>query len=267
MKLVISHQTVYRYDARVAHSTQYLRLTPFDSPRQKVLGWQLGLPARATRGRDAYGNWLHTLTLDYPHNEIAIFASGTVETADTDEEEADGLSPLLFLRATPLTRPSEAIRAFADGFALKVAQDRYAGLSDMMQALLDVMPYRSGQTDVATNAAEAFASGAGVCQDHAHVFAAACRELGVPARYVSGYLHTERHDHVASHAWVEAWVDHAWHGFDPANGCHTNGSYLKLAVGMDYLDACPVRGVRIGGGHEQMESLARVTQAGQQQQQ
>ena len=79
MKLDISHRTVYRYDARMRHSTQYLRLTPPSSRRQRVLSWQLGLPARASSGRDPYGNCQHVLTLDYPHHEVSVLATGQVE--------------------------------------------------------------------------------------------------------------------------------------------------------------------------------------------
>ena len=100
MKLLVQHRTVYRYDERVAHSTQYLRLTPADSARQHVLDWQLGLPARAVRSRDAFGNWLHTLTLDHPHHEILIQANGTVETRDGPAIETDPASPLPYLRHT-----------------------------------------------------------------------------------------------------------------------------------------------------------------------
>ena len=163
--------------------------------------------------------------------------------------------------------PDRAIRQFAAPFAELVGREPATGLEAMLHALLDAMPYLPGRTDATTPAAAAFAAGAGVCQDHAQVYVAACRSLGVPARYVSGYLYAEDQPEVASHAWAEVRIGDDWHGLDPSNGCRADGRYLKLAVGMDYLDACPVRGVRIGGGGERLDSDAWVGQSLQQQQQ
>ena len=122
------------------------------------------------------------------------------------------------------------------------------------------MPFRPGDTHSACSAMEAFALGSGVCQDHTHVFLACCRHLGVPARYVSGYLHS---DGVASHAWAEAWVVDRWHSFDVANSRPAGEDHIKLAIGGDYLDACPIRGTRVGGGAETMLATASVVQASQ----
>ncbi|QNM95753.1 transglutaminase family protein [Chitinimonas koreensis] len=264
MRLAIEHETVYRYDTPVARSTQYLRLTPKSAGRLRVIDWQLELPAPASRGIDAYGNVLHVLTLDMPHSEIRLRAAGTVETDDTppQPEADDGLPPAVFLRDSPLTLADATLIGFVQDFAAAVAADRQAGLAALMQALAERMPYTPGHTDVATSASEAFASGRGVCQDHAHVLVACARLLGVPARYVSGYLATD-HDHVASHAWAEAWLGTGWLGYDVSNRCLAGGQHVKLAVGMDYLDACPVRGVRVGGGGEAMHAVAKVSAADQ----
>jgi transglutaminase-like putative cysteine protease len=113
-------------------------------------------------------------------------------------------------------------------------------------------------TKVDTSAAEAFEAKAGVCQDHTHAFLACARSLHVPARYVSGYLFSESSEHLACHAWAEAWIDDAWYSFDVTNGLSKPERHLKLAVGLDYLDACPVRGMRRGGGFEQMHAKAVV---------
>ncbi|NQD94490.1 transglutaminase family protein, partial [Pseudomonas sp. CrR25] len=109
-----------------------------------------------------------------------------------------------------------------------------------------------------TSAAEAFAGRQGVCQDHAHAFLACARSLGIPARYVSGYLYAGNSEHLASHAWAEAWLDGAWYSFDVTNCLARPERHLKLAVGLDYLDACPVRGMRRGGGSEQMHAQVEV---------
>lgn len=261
MKLTISHETVYRYDHSVRHSTQYLRLTPRTRPGQKILSWHLDTPAQLMESTDAFGNILHVLTLDKPHDEIRLRAVGVVETEGEDMGgEADHLSPLIFLRATELTEADDAIGEFANQYAAAVNANRRAGLTELMSALLAHMPYEKGSTSATTTAAEAFAQGSGVCQDHTHVFLAACRSLGIPARYVSGYLFTDDSEHVASHAWAEAWLGDCWFGFDVSNQCHPHARHLKLAVGMDYLDACPVRGVRMGGGGEAMQAHAKVQQ-------
>jgi transglutaminase-like putative cysteine protease len=122
------------------------------------------------------------------------------------------------------------------------------------------MPYTQDVTDVSFNAAQSFAAGAGVCQDHAHVFTACCRALGLPARYVSGYVLTPEREDVASHAWGEVWLANRWHSFDVSNARNAGGTHLKLAVGLDYNDACPVRGIRRGGGEEVLTTLGRVVQ-------
>jgi transglutaminase-like putative cysteine protease len=125
-----------------------------------------------------------------------------------------------------LTEPDDALRGFAAQNCHQ-RRDRSA-LIDLMHALNQVMVYTPGATEVDTCAAQAFAGRAGVCQDHTHAFLACARSLGIPARYVSGYLYTEDSTHLASHAWL------------------------------DYLDACPVRGMRRGGGHEQMHAKVSV---------
>jgi transglutaminase-like putative cysteine protease len=138
-------------------------------------------------------------------------------------------------------------------------------LQSLVEGIRERMPFLPGETQSHTPAADAFAKGAGVCQDHTHVFLSCARQLGIPARYVSGYVYSPAHaaDHVSSHAWAEAWVDGVWYSFDVANAVAANEHHLKLAIGMDYLDACPVRGVRFGGGTESMTAQARVWLDGQ----
>lgn len=259
MRLSISHETSYRYEAQVRASIQYLRLTPHDSERQKVLSWQLNLPRPVRAQVDPYGNILHVLTLDEPHQAIVIGARGQVEIDPTREAEHDSQSPLPFLRSTPLTEADEALRAFAAS-QCQQATDRTA-LIGLMHALNEHMVYTPGTTEVDTSAAQAFAGRSGVCQDHTHAFLACARSLGVPARYVSGYLCTQDSDHLSSHAWAEAWIDDAWYSFDVTNQLAIPERHLKLAVGLDYLDACPVRGIRRGGGFEQMHARVLVSPA------
>ena len=248
MKFSIRHEFKYSYDSPVRLSTQYLRLTPRDTLRQKVTGWKLDTPAAALRTTDGYGNVLHVLTIDKPVSEIAIEATGSVETAPVLDEPSDftgaPLPPLLFLRPTGLTRLDEARAALAEKF--RAAAATHAGLRELASAISQ--KYRTGSA-----------------ADAAHEFIGGCRHLGVPARYVSGYVYS-RHDGengVAMHAWAEAWVGDRWRSFDIAHDCVVGEAHIKLAVGADYLDACPVRGVRVGGGAETLIAQAHVEAAQQ----
>jgi transglutaminase-like putative cysteine protease len=257
MRLTIRHETSYHYEDQVRASIQYLRLTPHDSERQQVLSWQLDLPRPVRAQLDPFGNILHVLTLDEPHDAIVIGARGQVDIDETREAEHESQSALPFLRFTRLTEADEALRSFAAKECRK--RKNRTALIDLMHALNQHMAYKPGTTEVDTSAAEAFAGRAGVCQDHTHAFLACARSQGVPARYVSGYLFSAESEHLASHAWAEAWLDGAWYSFDVTNQLARAERHLKLAVGLDYLDACPVRGMRRGGGFEQMHAKVLVT--------
>lgn len=264
MKLTIVHSTHYRYARDVTRSTQYIRLTPYDSPTQRMLDWHVDLPAPAVAFADSFGNRTLLLSLDRPHRSIELVARGRVEVADSDDGEPSGpINPRVFLRHTWLTTADDAILEFLGPIRRMVRSRPLIGMTDLMLALLDRMPYQTGQTTVENTAAQSFAAGSGVCQDHSHVFIACCRELGVPARYVSGYVHASDTAEVASHAWTEAWLTNRWVSFDVSNAGHAGGAHVKLAIGLDYLDACPVRGVRLGGGEEDLSTAANVTAASQ----
>ena len=137
-----------------------------------------------------------------------------------------------------------------------------------MAALHKRVRYRIGATDAASPAAEAFAKGEGVCQDHAHIFLSICRTLGVPSRYLSGYLWADSGEgtYEANHAWAEAFVDGlGWVSFDVANCVAASEAYVRVAQGRDYLDAAPVRGLWRGDGTEALTVSVRVSQGQQQQ--
>jgi transglutaminase-like putative cysteine protease len=260
MRISIDHTTRYVYEKPVRYSTQYLRLVPPTTSRQRVIDWRLATPATPLELRDGYGNILHVLTIIRPITEIVIRSSGIVETSSALDEETDEvkLSPLIFLRSTKLTRAEGPLIDFAERFRRRAGM--LSGLRDLAQGVLVQLPFQSGVTAVHSTAAEAFEASNGVCQDHAHVFIACCRHLGIPARYVSGYLYSTGGDEaaVASHAWAEAWVMDRWRSFDVTNGRAAGEHHIRLAIGADYLDASPVRGVRSGGGEEQMIASALV---------
>jgi transglutaminase-like putative cysteine protease len=260
MRLSVVHSTRYQYAAQVSRSTQYIRLTPYAAAQQRIVDWSLELPSPCVTMRDAFDNLTHVLTLDQPHEEIRLVARGTVEVSDVDDGEPAGrINPKVFLRDTVLTEPDDAIREFVEPMRAVIRSRPLIGVSDLMNAVLDRMPYKKGVTSADTSAAQSFAAGVGVCQDHTHVFIAACRALGVPARYVSGYAYSPDREVVASHAWAEAWLATRWVSFDVSNARSVGGGHIKLAIGLDYLDACPVRGVRLGGGGEELATAAKVS--------
>jgi len=261
MRISIDHTTHYTYEHPVRYSTQYLRLVPKSSPRQRVLEWRLDTPARPLELSDGYGNILHVLTIDKPVSEIVIRSRGAVETSNSIDEHADDepkLSPLLFLRPTALTTADDGVVEFAERFRRRAGT--LSGLRDVSAAILARLPFQSGVTAVHSTAGEAFTAGNGVCQDHAHVFIACCRHLGIPARYVSGYIYSAGHAEtaVASHAWAEAWVVDRWRSFDVTNSRPAGPHHIRVAIGADYLEASPVRGVRTGGGVESLVAHALV---------
>jgi len=270
MQLHIRHETLYRYGEAVKRSVQNLRLTPRRDPVQRALNWNIAAPGRQHEQIDAYGNVVHLLTLDEPHREIRIVVNGVVETDDHEGQPLPNegkLSPLTYLAETPLTRADAAMQTFVTEH-LPRSGDRRNALMKLASAISENVVYETGSTDVHESAAKAFARGKGVCQDHAHIFIACCRASGVPARYVSGYVYTGKDGEVASHAWVDAWLgaESGWMPIDITHQSLVGGRHCRLAVGRDYLDACPVRGVRRGGGPEEMQVAVIVAASAQQQQ-
>jgi transglutaminase-like putative cysteine protease len=268
MQLHIRHETRYRYERPVKYSVQSLHLTPRRDPSQRAIAWSISAPGRRLEQVDAYGNISHLLTIEGPHREISIVVHGVVETTDTEGRQDDGpLSPLAFLAPTKLTTPNADLRAFAQA-AVQQAKEPRSRAQALAEAVCAAVRYKSGTSDVQDSAAVAFKSGEGVCQDHAHVYLASARSVGLPARYVSGYLYTGDTKDVASHAWVDVWLgaDIGWQSVDVTHKRPAVRTYCRLAVGRDYLDAAPVRGVRQGGGSEQMDATVLVAESAQQQQ-
>lgn len=268
MQMHIAHETLYRYADPVKRSVQNIRLTPRRDPHQRVVQWHLQAPGRTSMQIDAHGNTVHLLTLDDPHREVRIAVRGVVETEEGDREpffDEGGLSPLAYLAETPLTRADESLRQFAQ----KYVRDRQPNIDALLQlsaAVNGAISYRKGATEVNETATQAFARGEGVCQDHAHVFVACSRAVGIPARYVSGYFYPGDVAQVESHAWVDVWLgeQHGWMSVDVTHGMLAGGRHCRLAVGRDYMEACPIRGVRRGGGLESMQVTVSVQTQAQQ---
>lgn len=266
MRLTIAHETHYRFNEPAQHSIQYLRLTPRDDSSQFVRSWNVSTPGKLRAWTDGFGNFAHVSVQDGRHDEVPVIVHGEVETTDTAGvlPPHDGLPPLMFLRETRYTRVQGGIEDLAKPFAERARDEgQIAALHALMWTLHEQVVYQPGLTHVHSEAAEALEQGSGVCQDHAHLFIACCRVLEIPARYVSGYLYSEggQGEGVASHAWAEAYLeDLGWVSFDAANGICATDAYVRLAVALDYEGACPIRGVRRGGGIEEMTVRVKVHQ-------
>lgn len=264
MRLFIEHQTHYRFDRPAHHSIQYIRLTPRPDPCQTVLSWTVTSSGAIKRWIDGFGNTTHVSIQNGLHDEVPVVVQGEVETADTNGvlPADDGLPPAMFLRSTRYTKIEGGVGDLARPLLERMRDEGLiVALHALMWSLHTAVAYRAGETDAQSTAAEALEHGQGVCQDHAHLFIACCRVLGVPARYVSGYLFSRANDQggLASHAWAEAYVeDLGWVSFDPSNGQCATDDYVRLAVAFDYAGACPIRGVRRGGGTEDMSVRVNV---------
>lgn len=268
MKLIVRHQTLYRYEKGISRAALLLRLMPRNFAGQRVEEWTVelnGVPATGFQP-NGYGD-MEMLWNRHGHlDSLEIVASGIVETEDR-HGVVSGLderyNPIIFLRETPLTRADEAIRALGRSVA-EEGQCELDRLHALCAAVHDAVAYRSGTTDHETTAAEALARGSGVCQDHAHVFISAARSILVPARYVVGYLLAGSGEHALheTHGWVEAFVSGlGWVGFDPSNQVCVTDHYVRLAAGLDAHEAAPVRGSVTGAGEIGIDADVRIAQA------
>jgi transglutaminase-like putative cysteine protease len=274
MRLRISHVTAYRYELPAKSVIQMLRLTPRNHDGQYVAGWRIDVSTdcRLDQHEDAFGNVTHTFTADGPFTEFNVAVEGEVETHDTHgmvRGTVERFPPSLYLRDTALTRPDAEIAAFAAGIRADAGDDCLKLLHMLLERLHNTITFDTDPTHTATTAGEAFALKRGVCQDLTHIFIAAARTIGIPARYVGGYLrqHNGLAEQDAGHAWCEAFVPElGWVAFDAANGICATETHVRVAIGLDYLGAAPLRGSRTGGAGEALSVKVRVDQAAQQSQ-
>jgi transglutaminase-like putative cysteine protease len=256
MHLSIDHVTRYRYAEPAQGIIQLLRLTPRGSDSQHVVKWRIDVDAdgRLTPFTDAHGNHCHIFYADRAVESLTLHVAGTVQTAETagiTSGTQDPLPPRVYLRATALTAASAAMAQFAEKLR---NPDILAQSHALMQAVRERIGFVPGVTDVVTDAASAFRQGSGVCQDLAQILISTARHLGTPARYVSGHYAAADHpEQEASHAWAELHIPHlGWVAFDPTHGVGSTEGHVRVAVGLDSLDASPVRGTRRGGGAESL---------------
>lgn len=278
----IRHVTTYRYEAPVSSAACVLRLTPADVPGQERLSSDIRITPKARLAHETcfFGARLTRAEIDAPHLALVIEARSRVHVTRTvpeapqddppwehvraraaESRAADARAPVHALfpsQAVPLVAPvtDYAAASFASGAGI------FAATSDLMRRIKADFAYAPGKTDVATPMPLAFAARAGVCQDFAHVMIAGLRGLGLPARYVSGYLRTippEGQKRLvgadATHAWVDVWCGEAagWIGFDPTNAVLVGPDHVVLAFGRDYADVSPVDGVVVSSGGQALE--------------
>ena len=264
MKLHVKHTTDYRYSEPLRYALQTLWLTPQTGPAQTVNFWSLGAPEKLFAQQDAFGNSVHSYTfVGREQDDVRwslVNAAGQVDTLGVAEfVDAPQLPhPSFFLRPTHLAAPSALLADFGRRLVPAAGADGMADLRSLLalsQAVAEAVRYQKNSTSVSTTALQAFESGAGVCQDQAHVMVAVCRSLGIPARYVSGYFYAANEPDLASHAWADICLNVAerrWVSIDITHSCLIDQRHVRLAMGTDY-DACPpIKGVRQGGGEESM---------------
>lgn len=265
MKLDITHTTSYAYDEPVNYALQQVRLTPTSNAQQQVKNWSVDIEGGITELSydDQYGNHTTLVQAEPGITEVRFVAHGTVETSDTSgvTGKAKGSAPLwLFTQHTERTKPGKKVRKLAK--ILGKTDNMLNDLHDLSKEIIKAVPYQTASTFAETTAEEALAAKAGVCQDHAQIFVAAARHVGLPARYVSGYLMmNDRIDQDASHAWAETYIEElGWVGFDVSNRISPDERYVKLAIGLDSRSAAPISGLRIGQGNETMIVSLQVQQ-------
>lgn len=268
MRLDIRHATTYNFAPPMRGVTQSLRLWPSEFEGQTTIDWHVSIEG-AVRGadfRDGAGDRIETAVVMGPVEQLIVQVTGSVETTDLSgvlKGHRERVRPMVYLRSTQFTKPDTALRELAEA-SIKGIDTDLERAHALANAISDAIRYTPGKTDPETSGAEALASGEGVCQDHAHALIGAALSLGIPARYVTGYLYAEGGIAEASHAWAELHLsDLGWVGFDASNGVCPNETYVRLGSGYDAVDAAPIRGMAQGAGAEAMDVDVSVVDASQ----
>lgn len=266
MRINVSHVTKYTYESPLGYGLQQLRLTPRSSQGQSVLRWETTVRGgkKELAFDDHHGNRVELVSCEPDQHEVVIASDGVVETANAAGifGRHTGLVPLwYFTRQTELTEPGAEIRRVVREIGA-TTDDLIAQLHSLAELISSRVKYETGRTDSDTTAEAALAAGHGVCQDHTHLFVSVARMIGVPARYVSGYLQMDNAEAPeASHAWAEAHIDDVgWIGFDISNGISPDERYVRVAAGLDYREAAPIRGMLFGNSTESMVVSVQVQQ-------
>ena len=270
--LAVFHLTEYRYPEPAWDSFNEVRLSPTDDHCQSLLSFTLELTPDATvrSHLDYYGTRVHQFHIPETHRRLAIEARSSVVTYPRPAPISVAMDSLVELRPRffEFLAPTRRVpldrdwRAAMRAPALLRGGDLVEYLSSLTSHLHRFFTYRKSVTEIDTPIADFVGARAGVCQDYTHAMLALTRMLGIPARYVSGYLETSPGRTLgsdASHAWIEAYLPGSgWVGFDPTNGVVVGQAYIKVGHGRDYDDVPPVKGLRRGGGSETLRVAVSV---------
>jgi len=266
MRLHIEHETIFSYSQPVREAIGEARLRPRDDAGQRLMGFRLALDPHAPVDPvgDRFGNTIHCYSVLQPHRRLTITATSEVETSADALIAAPALTPLeqhSFTAISQYVPFTDDLLAFARATAPADA-DVATTAQALSSAIYASCDYQAGSTDISTTADAVLAGRRGVCQDFAHLLIALCRGLGMPARYVSGYLYDSDQPAdaiLASHAWAEVFLDgRGWLGIDPTHNRVISSLYTRVALGRDYADAAPVRGIYQGETKETLEVRVRM---------
>ena len=268
MRIRVVHETIYTYEQPARGLVQVMRLTPRDHDGQYVRSWRIdtSIDGRLTAREDGFGNIVHWFTPDAPADALTIRVTGAVDTEDTHgviRGTVERLPDEFYLRDTDLCTTTPELQIFAERVATDGDGTPLAVLHRLRAAVPQAVTYEPGPAVNGVPSGKAFAAGKGICQDLTHVFIAAARHLGIPARYVSGYRARDdgEADVEAPHGWAEALVPNlGWVAFDACYENAPSDGYIRVATGLDYLGAAPIRGSRTGGGTETLDVKLRVEQ-------
>ncbi|HZZ37093.1 MAG TPA: transglutaminase family protein [Caulobacteraceae bacterium] len=285
MLLEVRHVTQYHYAEPVRESVMELWMQPQKLVTQRLVSFELEVepPAQMFSYADNFGNAVYHFDVPHSHERLTIVARSAVETQTPDplpdhldRGEWDRLRSDFvrgenfdFLRPHGFAVPTPALKAFVRKRKIDdlAHNDPLSAVHDLNNAISEAFEYETGVTDAESPIDHALKEGRGVCQDFAHIMIAICRSWGVPARYVSGYLFTNRNtgdrsDPDATHAWVEVFLPSLrWVGFDPTNNCLAGERHVAVAIGRDYADVPPSRGVYKGEAESQLAVGVSVRRA------
>ena len=261
MRLKIEHITTFSYNRPISEAYTEMCLRPQEGAGQHCLSFSLKTEPQDEQldYRDRFGNDISHFDVIQPHQQLVVTARSIVLTPDHFIQPITALSPLDefdFLQGSSYAPLLAEISSMSGSLA--VAGDPKATALAIMRATWGAIKYEKGATDVTTTSGEALALGRGVCQDFAHVMLSACRSQKIPARYVSGYLYNNGYS-AASHAWVDVYIQgEGWLSLDPTHNCAQNAQYVRVAIGRDYADVPPTRGIFVGNAKESMEVSVKV---------
>jgi transglutaminase-like putative cysteine protease len=278
-RLKIHHRTAYRYNKRVTLSYNEARMTPLTEPQQVVLESQVRVAptqAAVSSYKDYWGSRVTAFDMQIPHEYLEVVSSTTVEVHRVERVPVEGevvpwerlRSPEVedqfsdWLPQSRLSGPGNEVLGLVPG--LVRGKDPNQAAHAVFDWMAGEMRYMPGSTAVTTDAEQAWNQRQGVCQDLAHLAIGSLRSLGIPARYISGYLHPRSSAGIGevvagqSHAWLE-WWDGEWRSWDPTNHKPAGDFHVTVARGRDYRDVPPLKGVLSGGGGSHLEVSVEIT--------